>query len=478
MASKFTYTNIPARVNFNHSLQDWDGFGINYVETAQTVDYQKDPQDYGGFSTLPEKQRKEVLDFVFGDDGLKPGVFKMFLDCFQQDENHLNNSSKGTIDMANYDHETTTAWMRYFIKNGLEITRKRGDDMTGIVTLYGPPAFMTKTKQIRGRDLDPRYEIELAKYIVSFAKYLKDKEGLPIKYLSIHNEGEDFYRWPVDGLDSNIGTGHDYNLYWTPDHVAAFLPILKEVAVAAGTEFQPTPGECTGWSRFAHWGYANAIAESKEAMDAIGLITSHGFYGAGLCETFSNTHADTGIAMVRAEKPGLHAWVTSTSWAKMDSKFAFELHRNIYDAKVNAIIPWAAIQLKNGWVGGDPNPGCAFSVKGDGTYSIEKGYYYYKHFCRFGQPGMKVAAAACANTGCAVAAFSSNGTKNPNAIMVVNTLTEEKTIDLALIGGGRKYHVYQTSPDFYYADLGVLTVIENVLSVHCPTDSVTTLVEE
>jgi hypothetical protein len=37
------------------------------------------------------------------------------------------------------------------------------------------------------------------------------------------------------------------------------------------------PGENTNWYRFSYWGYADAIAENKEAIEAIGLITSHGF---------------------------------------------------------------------------------------------------------------------------------------------------------------------------------------------------------
>lgn len=467
---------IPAKVNFEHLLQPWDGFGINYVETAQTVDYRRDPQDYGGFGTLDEEQRQRILHMIFGEDGLKPGVFKMFIDCFQQDGAHLNGPALSDLDLSNYDHQTTTAWMRYFLKNGLQITRARGGDLRGIATLYGPPAFMTQIQKVRGRDLNPRYETELAKYIVAFGRYMRDVEGLPVEYLSIHNEGEDFYRWPEDGLDPNIGTGHDYNLYWTPEHVAAFLPLLRKVADACGTGLLPTPGECTGWTRFAHWGYANALVESPEALDAMGLITSHGFFGDGLCETWSNTHAGSGIDAIRAKRPELHAWVTSTSWKQMDSRFLFEFHRSIYDAKVNAIIPWAAIQLADGWVGGDPNPGCAFSVNGDGTYTVEKGYYYYKQICRVGQPGMRVAAASCACTPCAIAAFHGNGTGNPNAFVAINTAAEAQELDIAVNGGSAAYHAFRTTADERYVDRGVIRSVDGHILLDCPPDSATTLV--
>ncbi len=61
------------QVDFSIHIRQWDGFGINYVEAAQTRDYDADPQEYGGFSLLSEQQRQETIDLIFGEDGLKPG---------------------------------------------------------------------------------------------------------------------------------------------------------------------------------------------------------------------------------------------------------------------------------------------------------------------------------------------------------------------------------------------------------------------
>ena len=55
-------------VQFDRILRSWDGFGVNYVEAAQTRDYVNEPQDYGGFSTLSEASRKEIITLIFGDD--------------------------------------------------------------------------------------------------------------------------------------------------------------------------------------------------------------------------------------------------------------------------------------------------------------------------------------------------------------------------------------------------------------------------
>ncbi len=67
-----SFTAAKATVDFTDVLRTWDGFGFNYVETAQTYDHQNNAQDYGGFKFLDEKKKREIIDLVFGDDGLKP----------------------------------------------------------------------------------------------------------------------------------------------------------------------------------------------------------------------------------------------------------------------------------------------------------------------------------------------------------------------------------------------------------------------
>ena len=217
------FTAVRAEVDFSKHVRDWDGFGVNYVEVAQAIDYAQDPQEYGGFSLLTEEKRQQIVDMVFGDDGLKPGIVKMFLDPLHQAEPG-----------GEFDHETTTRWMRYFVREGLKRTRARGDDLTIITTLYGPPAWATKQKFMRGRDLDPARKYDLARYMIDWVRYLREDQKLPVKYLSLHNEGEDWTRWPADGKSGNIGTGHDYNLFWPPEQVVDFIKFLRPMLDAAG----------------------------------------------------------------------------------------------------------------------------------------------------------------------------------------------------------------------------------------------------
>jgi len=458
------FTAVRATVDFSKVLRLWDGFGVNYVETAQTPDYSKDAQEYGGFSLLTESDRGKILDMIFGDDGLRPGVVKMFFGPFHQTEPG-----------GAFDHEKTTNWMRYFVRGGLKTTRARGDDLQIFTTLYGPPAYVTKQKFVRGRDLDPDHKYDCAQYIVDWARYLKE-QGFPIRYVSLHNEGEDWRRWPASGETANWERGHDYNLFWSPEQVVEFIKILRPLLDRANLEeVGITPGECTNWYRFSAWGYADAIAEDEGALAALGLITSHGFYGGNYGRWFGE-HRSVGTDILRARRPDLHAWVTSTSWSKMDADNIKEMHGNIYTAKVNSITPWACIQRPEKWVGGDPNPGTAFRVYEDGTYEVMRGYYVYKQVCRAGQPGMGVAWTAAMDSEVALIAFSSNETDNPDSFIVTNLGKEAKTIAVHVKGSGsRAFEAFRTTDEGErYRAIGSHQLKEDQVLYDAPARSVTT----
>jgi O-glycosyl hydrolase len=463
------------QVDFSTSLREWDGFGVNYVEASQTRDYQVEPQEYGGFSLLCEGDRQAILDMIFGPDGLRPGVVKMFLDPFHQSEpGEGYDWDPNVIDPEAYDHERTTRWMRYFVAEGLQRTRARGDELEVVVTLYGPPPWMTRQRFVRGRDLDPALKHECAKYMIAWAKYLREVEDVPVKYISLHNEGEDWERWPLDGSTAG-GANHDYNLYWPPEQVADFIRFMPAMLDAQGMgDVGMAPGETTNWYRFSEWGYASAIANDEQAVSNIGLITSHGFKGAGPESRWYGDWRSLGNDILRARRPDLHSWVTSTSWSNMDVFFVNELRNLIYMTKVNAIIPWACIQQAGKWVGGDPNPGCAFKVSEAG-YEIQPGYHYYKQVCRAGQPGMAVAHVASNDSLIGLIAFASNGTKHPDAFVVLNMSGERRPLQIEVSGSSASsFTAYYTSDDERHAVLGTMAVEDRAVAYDAPPRSVTT----
>lgn len=456
---------IPAEVDFSAHLRAWDGFGVNYVEVAQTLDYETDPQEYGGFSLLSEQERREIVDLVFGEDGLKPGLVKLFLDPWHQ-----------SAPDAPFDHETSTRWMRHFVREGLATTRARGGDLTMITTLYGPPPWATQQRFLRGRDLDPARKEDLARYLIDWVRYLREDQDFPVKYLSLHNEGEAKQRWPEDGASGNIGKGHDYNLYWPPTQVVDFLRFLRPMMDAAGlAEVGITPGETTKWLLFHDLGYAQAIAEDPVALHNLGLITSHGFYSDKDRERIGPNRSQ-GTELLRSKRPELHAWVTSTSWSKMDVFFLREMYENIYVAGANGIIPWACIQRPPQWVGGDPNPGCAFEVTEDGDYQIQRGYYYYKQICRAGQPGMAVAKTSVGEDTLRLIAFARNASAHPDAFLILNLSDDPKSIAVRVRGTeATTFGAFRTSDAAdRYAAAGTFPVVDGVLRYEVPALSATT----
>src|SRR5688500_3591112 len=98
-----------ASVDFARRLRGWDGFGVNYVETRHTRDYREFPQDYGGFKYRDDAERAQVIKRVFGADGLKPGIVKVFCDPFHEPVN--DNDDPYVIDFGKFDHVTTTRWI-------------------------------------------------------------------------------------------------------------------------------------------------------------------------------------------------------------------------------------------------------------------------------------------------------------------------------------------------------------------------------
>lgn len=446
-------------VDFSDRVRDWDGFGVNYVETSQTRDYNEWKQEYGGFSILSEAQRREILDLIFGPDGLRPGLLKMFLDPFHES-----------------GHETTTRWMRLFAHEGLKRVRGWGGDLAVLTTLYGPPARMTKQKFVLGRDLDPEYKSQLCEYIADWLQYLLKKENLPVRYVSLHNEGDAYYRWPRDG--SNPGEDHrDYNLLWSPEQVVEFLRILRPMLDKHGLQrIGITPGETQTWYRFDEWGYARAIAKDPVALRNLALVTSHSFANyANLKSVYYGDWRSTGTDVLREKKPGLHAWVTSMSWGKMDADFIDNIRRNIYMAGVNGIIPWAIVQRPKHWVGGDPNPGTGIVVKENGTYEVMPGYHYFKQVSRAGQPGMHIAAVTSLDPSVTLIAFGQGRTKRPDAFVLIN-LSDQDTAVTGTVRGTRatRFQAWRTSPAENYQLINLLATEGGKLSYSAPARSVTT----
>jgi len=459
---------IPASVDFSKTLQVWDGFGFNYVESAQTRDYDKRPQDYGGFNKLDEKQKQEIIELVFGENGLDVDILKMFLDPWHQK----------TPD-APFDHEATTSNMLYFVKNGIELSGRRNKEIDVITTLYGPPPWATRQKFIGGRDLDQRKQMELANYMIDWVLFTRE-QGISAKYLSIHNEGEDFYRWDfVEGTQRL--ERFDYNLYWPPQQVNEFILLLAhEIKKRGITDIGVTNGEPSNWTRLYNWGYAVALYENDEVLDALDLLTTHGFINGDYDKLGYSTANGLTTQLLRSKKPGLRAWITSMSWGDLSTTFIKMIYEHIYISRVNAVIPWAGIQHPSSWIGGDTNLGTAIVVNDNGSYDVTLGYYFYRQLTRAGRKGMRVAHTTMANPVCNIIAFSGEGTTFPDAFVVTSNIRIWKLPFAIEISGSRynRFRAFRTTEngEEKCKELGTFEVEEGRIIYDPPFGSVTTFV--
>ncbi len=459
---------IPAEIDFSEKIGDWDGFGFNYVEAAQSRDYENSPQDYGGFTLLTDKQKDEILQLVFGKDGLQVEIIKMFLDPYHQE-----------TPKSAFDHESTTSNMRYFVKKGLEITRQRNDQLEIITTLYGPPPWATMQKHIGGRDLDYCQTENLCLYMLDWVKFLRT-EGFPVNYLSLHNEGEDFYRWNFDDGSQRL-LKFDYNLHWPPEQVNHFLKELPEYQQKFDLEdLKITNGEPSNWTRFYYWGYTDALYEDNNALNNLGLLTTHGFINGNFRKLSYGLPNQNTTNKLREKKPELHCWITSYSWGDMGIDFIRMAHEHIYTSQVNALIPWAGIQNPSQWVGGDPNPGCAIQINDDGTYEVRKGYYFYKQLTIAGKRGMSVSRATLANPQAFIIAFGKNKTDHPDAFVVAsNIFIWSLPIEIKINGTeSKRFKAFRSSEDGKekYKEIGIFEVKDGAIVYDPPQETTTTFI--
>jgi hypothetical protein len=259
-------------------------------------------------------------------------------------------------------------------------------------------------------------------------------------------------------------------MYWPSSQVVDFLRFMRPMMDRAGLkDVGLTSGETSSWDRFGIWGYSWAIGNDPEALANLGLITSHGFGG-------QRQNNGIGPAYLRLKRPELKSWTTSTTWGLMDTSLLENIRQNIYDVKVNAVIPWATIQT-NTWVGGDPNPGTAFRVDGKGGYTIEPGYYYFKQVSRIGQPGMRVAEAFSDDADLKLIAFASGGTANPDGFAVFNLSQRPRDVIIAVHGSSNKaWQAFETGPSAHYESIPVHIDAGGSVSFTVPANGVITCV--
>ncbi|MBD3375995.1 hypothetical protein GF406_13245, partial [candidate division KSB1 bacterium] len=320
-----------------------------------------------------------------------------------------------------FNHEWSTRNMRFFVQQGLERANAQQESVRIITTLYGPPAFMTQHHSPSSSVLKPGYKKDLALYMIDWVTYLKE-HGYPVQYLSIHNEGTDWLRWPhYENHRNDVMLDRDYNLLWRPRDIAEFMAYMKPIMIRQGlSDVGLTPGEPINLFRFDHFGIAYEIARNAEALNSIDLITSHGFgIGNPLGRGYADAH-NHGATLLHKDRPDLKTWITSMSWGQTGTIFCAEMYEHLYGNRASAIIPWAGIQRYSEWGEKNKHAACAITVLEDSTFQINKEYYFYKQYSRAGRPGMRVVKTYVNRPDVLIAAFAQDKSDHADAFVVIN----------------------------------------------------------
>jgi len=472
------------KIDFGAGLRTWDGFGLNYVESAHSADPETDYEDYGGFSTLPEASRQQIMDLLYGslgasdpDKGLRVSLHKIFLDPFHQ----------LTANGPFVGPSTSSRMSRYFLVEAAKRLRTRNRSMDLVTTYYGVPAWATTARIFLWRDVDPARFEPLAEYMADWISYLRSEllgsaftGTVDPRYASLTNEGESARRWNADGSPQ---PKRDYNAYWPARSIAEFLPVLANTLQRHGLDgIRLMPCETAGWDWLDVTTEGDPIAEAlladPVARRHIGVLGGHSFsrsgpVGAAVVARFRREFGD-----------GLRAWTTSHDWRKGDVGFAEHTRRQIYEIGVTGIITWAATKRLSDWeryTGRPANPQCAILIKDDGTTQVQSGYYFYKQFTWAGQPGMSVAAVDDrAAGGLTAAAFGSNGTRHPAAFVVINPKSEGRVVRIVLAGGdSQEFQAFRTCDGLAegeaFKNIGIHSAdATGAMLYHAPAKSATT----
>lgn len=431
---------LRAHVDFSRKLRDWDGFGVCFTDKA-TVD----PEEY---FTLNEHHQRFLQEF-FGSNGLRMGIVKMFIDPFRLNYCQQDSDEDQIVEVNEYHFYDLPSFHAQLARYILEVARNGGVDLKIILSGLCPPAWMTRQKELSGRDLDPVNRIHYSRYMVAWARYLSVTEKLPVYCLSLHSRGEMWQLWDSYGIPLYSNTG--MNLYWSPEMVVDFLKLIRRQLDHNGLEhIGLSPGDTKNWGNFYDWGYADLISEDPLALKAVSLLTSNANLSGN-----SNDFCSTGIDLIHEKRPDLHAWVTADELRNIRPGSISALYKLIYRTKVNSVILSTTIKNK------------------DSSFSQSKDLSFLKPVCKAGQPGMGVCQVGCNGSDIFIIGFSSNSTGNTDSFVLINDEKLDWNMPIEIRGSASaKFSVYRTSVSENFLRLEDVTVKEGKIHYLAPAKSV------
>jgi O-glycosyl hydrolase len=303
-------------------------------------------------------------------------------------------------------------------------------------------------RKVCGGRLDPKYYAEYAEYLFAFVTILKQETGIQLYGISIQNEP-----YFANPFESNVVKPGEYG----------------DLLNAVGRKFRQEglttkvfgPEHMAEWSWGVQEDYVENIFESGQPNPYLDIYAVHS-YVDGVAPDYGSAVGWTALKTNISETYHKPLWMTETSGYPQTEAGAMDLAKSMYLAlrfgDISAWVYWS--------VSGEP--GSEFSIMANGEPTIL--YYVSKQFYKYIRPGAIRVEAQSEDPEILTLGFV-NPTDGAMSIVLINTGTTEKVMDLDIPVRPAELRVYRTSATENSIDVGVITD-----QVSLPSQSITTLI--
>lgn len=380
--------------------QEIEGFGGAFTEAAaETV---------GG---LNQEAKEEFLEGYFGENGLRYVLGRMHMNSCDFSLGNYTYVEEGDEDLSSFDISHDRARIVPLVKQAMELC---GRERFGIlVSPWSPPSYMkTNGEMNHGGKLREEYRKQWADYYVKFLLELQ-KEGLPVKYLTVQNEPEAVQIW-----DSCIYTAEEEG-HFVSEYLA---PALKEAGLGGIQIFIWDHNKENMYYRAKG---SFAVPGCREAVSGVAMHWYTGDHFEGI-QAVKKAYPEKRV--IFTEGCVEYSRFADSGEVQKAEMYAHDMMGNL-KAGTEAFYDWNLLLNEQG---GPNHVGnfCAAPVMGNGKGGIEKrlSYYYIGQFSRYVKPGARQILTSCFSADLEAAAF-----KNPdNSRAVVLLNRTEKDIYVSL----------------------------------------------
>jgi O-glycosyl hydrolase len=339
---------VPVTLDLDALHQRIDGFGGSAA-------------DESALRAMPEPDRSEVLDLVFGD--LAPSVVRIKPRPAMEPVN--DDADPAHVNAAGFVRPEDHLWQ-------LAEIFARGNAPKLIGALWTPPAWMKTTGQeCCGGTLLPGMDAELAEFFSVYLSYLEEA-GHPLDSLSIQNEPEAASPWDANTYapprmanvleavaQRIVADGHATRLHGPDDAVASFVPVYLPALLA-----KPT---------------------AASLFDAVGFH----LYGSTWYPDSSTVAPDV-TPVVNAAPEGMPLWMTEFSNTTFEGYGSFD--EGIWQAELIHESLVAGVSMYVMWNLYRPGgPGEAAIVipttSGAHGYTVTPKYWTLRQYAKYVRPG-------------------------------------------------------------------------------------------